>query len=319
MGSPEKTKSRSEGSNTAQAQTSAELQSLPKMQTAEDTQDLVEKEFIGFPDITADILNVLLYQGKNTIKEENLLAGPTEIIYQGAEKLRTQYEDLCRYDMADGKIHLMYLIANQSRTDGKMLLRKGGYTGGVYRGQYEGQMPEAFPVIELVLYWGKSKWKSSRDFHSLFRKKALSEAEWEYIDELKLHVFEMRHLPKKTRELFQSDMRIIADFLAEGESYCSDRKIRHKSALIKMIKVLSGDTDAGSVDQWLEGQGIREEDEVKVCELFDQYERRGRAQGEAKFARLLQILLDGGRNDDLKRAVADQHYRELLYIEVGLV
>ena len=137
------------------------------------------------------------------------------------------------------------------------------------REQYEGQMPGTFPVIELVLYWGGPRWKSSRSLGRLFRKKELSEEEWEYIDELKLHVFEMRHLPEETRCLFQSDMRIIADFLAEGESYRSDRKIRHKAALIKMIKVLSGDMDIGSVDKWMKEQRIREEDEVKVCELFD--------------------------------------------------
>ena len=29
-----------------------------------------------------------------------------------------------------------------------------GYTGGVYREQYEGKTKEIFPVVELVLYWG---------------------------------------------------------------------------------------------------------------------------------------------------------------------
>ncbi len=131
----------------------------------------------------------------------------------------------------------MYLVANQSRTDGKMLLRKAGYTGGVYRGQYEGKMPETFPVIEVVLYWGKARWEGSRTFQRLFRKKGISRDEWGYIDEMKLHVFEMRHLPVEVREHFQSDMRIIADFLAEGKGYRSDRKIVHKAALIKMVKV----------------------------------------------------------------------------------
>ena len=36
------------------------------------------------------------------------------------------------------------------------------------------------------------------------------------------------------------------------------------------------------IEDWLEEQGIREEDEVKVCELFDQYERKGRNEGEKK-------------------------------------
>ena len=84
----------------------------------------------------------------------------------------------------------------------------------------------------------------------------------------------------------------------------------------------------------MEEQEIREEDEVTVCELFDQYERRGRAEGRAegieegekrgiekgenRFAMLVQMLIDGGRNDDLRRAISDRSYRERLYMEVKL-
>ena len=47
----------------------------------------------------------------------------------------------------------------------------------------------------------------------------------------------------------------------------------HKAALIKMIRVLSGETDTDDVEEWLTNQGIREEDEISMCELFDQYNR----------------------------------------------
>ena len=284
----------------------------------EEKKDTVEKEFVSFPDIAADVINVLLYEGKKIADAKKLLAGPTETIYQGGEKLRSQYEDLCKYELVNGKINVMYLIANQSRTDGKMLLRKAGYTGGVYREQYENKTQNIFPVVEFVLYWGNHRWRSSRDIRRLFRKRKISDDTWKYIDELKLHVFEMRYLPEETRKLFQSDMRIVVDFLAEGEGYRSDRKIVHKAALIKMIKVLSGEMDTEDVEKWMEEQEIREEDEVTVCELFDQYERRGMERGENRFAMLAQMLMDSGRNDDLRRAISDRSYREQLYMEVKL-
>ncbi|MCM1125093.1 MAG: hypothetical protein NC429_01345 [Lachnospiraceae bacterium] len=124
----------------------------------------------------------------------------------------------------------------------------------------------------------------------------------------------------------------------EGNTYRSDRKIKHKSALIKMIKVLSGDMDIENIEQWVEEQGMKEEDEIMVCELFDQYERKGRAEGEVtgeargriagmaegkiagenRFAKLVQILMDAGRNDDLRRAATDQKYREWLYREADM-
>lgn len=264
------------------------------MQVTREKQDIVEKEFIGFPDIAADTINVLLYKGRQLTRAENLRAGPTETIYQTPPdqakeikgQIRNQFEDVCKYEMSDGHIRLMYLIANQTRTDGKMLLRKAGYTGGAYREQYAGKTQDIYPVIEFVLYWGAARWRSSRELHQFLRKKKphpdVPAEAWQYIDNLHLHVYEMRHLPEEVRELFQSDMRIVVDYLAEGRCYRSDRKIVHKAALIRMIKVLSGDGDIEDVEEWLERQQIREEDEITVCELFDQYERKGREEGEAR-------------------------------------
>lgn len=119
------------------------------MEGTKEKKDIIEKEFLSYPDIAADTINALLYQGKEVTDAGKLWAGPTETIYQGKEKLRNQYEDVCKYEMAGEQVRIMYLIANQSRTDGKILLRKAGYTGGIYREQYEQKMKNTFPVIEL--------------------------------------------------------------------------------------------------------------------------------------------------------------------------
>ena len=281
------------------------------MQVTREKQDIVEKEFVGFPDIAADTINVLLYKGRQLTRAEDLRAGPTETVYQvpsaqtrGAKgRIRNQFEDVCKYEMTDGHIRIMYLIANQTRTDGKMLLRKAGYTGGAYREQYEGKTQDIYPVIEFVLYWGDARWRSSRELHQHFRKKKpqadVPAAAWQYIDNLHLHVYEMRHLPEEVREMFQSDMRIVVDYLAEGMGYRSDRKIVHKAALIRMIKVLSGDGNTEDVEEWLERQQIREEDEITMCELFDQYERKGREEGEAAGRR------EGRKEGEARRLVTD--------------
>lgn len=36
-----------------------------QMEITDETKDIVEKDFVAFPDITADVINVLLYQGKH--------------------------------------------------------------------------------------------------------------------------------------------------------------------------------------------------------------------------------------------------------------
>ena len=76
---------------------------------------------------------------------------------------------------------------------------------------------------------------------------------------------------------------------------------RFISAVIKMIKVLSGEKlEDGEVEKWLEERQIKEEDEIIVCELFDQYERKGRAEGfsqgiiKARVEDILELLKDLG-------------------------
>ena len=76
-----------------------------------------------------------------------------------------------------------------------------------------------------------------------------------------------------------SDMRIVLDYLAEGNAYRSDRKVIHKEATIKMLRVLSGDKNVDDTEEILKALDIAEEDEISMCELFDQYTRRGISQG----------------------------------------
>ena len=150
------------------------------MQVTREKQDIVEKEFIGFPDIAADTINVLLYKGRQLTRAEDLRAGPTETVYQvpsaqtrGAKgRIRNQFEDVCKYEMTDGHIRIMYLIANQTRTDGKMLLRKAGYTGGAYREQYEGRHRISIRSSNLFFTGEMPDGEAAGSFISTFGKRS---------------------------------------------------------------------------------------------------------------------------------------------------
>ena len=59
----------------------------------------------------------------------------------------------------------------------------------------------------------------------------------------------------------------MEDYLAEGNAYRSDRKVIHKDDTEEILKALD----------------IAEEDEkISMCELFDQYTRRGISEKEAE-------------------------------------
>ena len=183
---------------------------------------------------------------------EEMLTAATESLYaDSTNTLHNQLEDVAKYHVTGGMPRALFLFANQTKVGKGMILRKAGYIGGEYRRQYEKQNHVLYPVIELVLYWGTTRWKGCCNLRQLIDggKGKIVETTWKYVDDMQLHVWEMRYLPKEIRERFHSDMRIVLDYLAEGNAYRSDRKVIHKEATIKMR------------------------------ELFDQYTRRGISRG----------------------------------------
>lgn len=64
-----------------------------------------------------------------------------------------------------------------------------------------------------------------------------------YVDNLRFYIYGMRQFPAKVRSLFHSDMRIVVDYLAEGECYRStEQKHLHVNEFLLMMHALSGDT-----------------------------------------------------------------------------
>lgn len=118
-----------------------------------ESKDVTQKNLESFPDVTANILNVFIYGGKQTVQAECLYSTPTETEYTApGSVLRNQLEDVSKYVMQDGKIRVQYLLANQSNIDSRMILRKAGYVGAVYREEYDGKVQNDFPVVSLQLY-----------------------------------------------------------------------------------------------------------------------------------------------------------------------
>jgi len=98
--------------------------------------DLTQKNLEQYPDVFADIINSLLYEGKQIILPATLQPAPTETVYPGDNTdLHNQFQDVSQYVMKNNIIKIQYTLENESKTDRKMLLRQAGYEGAVYRRQ----------------------------------------------------------------------------------------------------------------------------------------------------------------------------------------
>ena len=281
--------------------------------------DLSQKNLEHYPDVFADILNALLYGGRQFVRAEDLQPAPTETLYRSRKhQLRSQFHDVSKYETGHTGIKVQYTLENEMRCNRKMILRKAGYEGAVYREQYDGKIQETYPVIGTVLYWGKERWSASKSIHRFMRNGKISEEVMKYVDDIKLQVFDMRRLSKEVRSRFHSDMRIV-DYLAQGKDYVpTEQPIRHMEALLLMLSELSHDC---RYEQLL--QQLQKEDKVQggmtMCELLDKYEKRGIetgiATGEQLLASLMEQLFRDNRLADAQRVLTDVETRKRLYQE----
>lgn len=286
--------------------------------------DLTGKNFLLHRDVYADTLNALAYAGREMVRAEDLLPAPTESFYHaGRGKLSNQFSDTSMYEMKNGSIHVQYILENEVQAKYRTVLRKTGYEGALYRRQLDSD--DVYPIVSLLLYWGMSPWRQPVSIKELFKQSELDESTRKFITNGKLHIYSMAHLPKQVRNRFQSDMRIVVDYLAEKQNYKPTKhRIVHPESLLLMLQALTGDKRYLKILK-----SMTEEDkkgEMTMCELLDKYENRGIQkgikqgikQGEARYAALNEKLIKLGRMDDLCKAAGSKRYRSQLYKELAL-
>lgn len=250
--------------------------------------DITQKTLEGFPDVFADIINALLYQGKTVVSEENLIPYATESVYPAEKhKFNNLFQDISMLEQKNHLPLILYTIENQSSTDYRMTLRNAGYEGAFYRKAYAVKKP--YPYIGIVLNWGLRVWKGKTSIHDYFSKNRFSKQMLKYINNLRYPVFDMRHLPFEIRKQFHSDMRIIVDFLAEQDKdktkdcYTpTHQELKHPEEVLCMLKALTGDRRFVEIlkkFRELEEKQPNRKDRITMCILLDSYWNDGVSTG----------------------------------------
>ena len=246
--------------------------------------DLSEKLLEEYDDVFADIVNVLLFDGKREVKEEELAETGTESQYKADDSvLHAQERDVAKY-WKKGKIRLaLYGLENQTTIDSKMPMRILNYDGMSYRSQLLKDDNEVYPVITLVLYFGtKRKWKKPLSLYEVF---SVPEELKEYINDYKINVFNIAYLSEEQVNMFTSDFKIVADYFVQrrknnGKYKPSSDVIRHVDAILKFMAVFTGDQRYfnEAIQKKMQAGGIRTMDKV-IDDYIDLGVQRGIKQG----------------------------------------
>ena len=291
--------------------------------------DISEKYFIALNDVFADIFNVLVFGGKQLMTEDALSdQSPLSQYKADDELLHEQERDTFKLWRGHGVNLLLAGIENQTKPDKDMPFRIIGYDGAAYRSQLlkteekevDGKLKrvpvkERYPVLTIVLYFGKELWNYPKNLKECFAPPLAgdeaSEVLKEYIQDYRVHVFDIPRLTKEQVKMFRSDFRIVADYFANvyntDEYVPDDAVIVHVDEFLKLMKVLTGEKRFEEAAQTLtktEKEGLR------MCRIMDEREARG----EARMGKLVSILLSQNMVEEAKRVAEDKEEREKYYI-----
>ena len=247
------------------------------------TKDVTEKALEDYNDVFADIVNGLLFEGNEYVKVTDLEGATARSNYKAGDKIHQQERDVAKY-WKDGLIRIdMYGLENQTKVNADMPLRVISYDGAEYGKQVrDKERKERYPVITLVLYFGKGKWNGPKEL--LERVKVPNELK-PYVNNYKINVFEIGDLDLEQVERFKSDFRIIAEYFQhealKKEYRGSDLKLKHTEEVLDLLGALTNDERFEEMQKKM--KRIQEGgQEIMGSWVLDQAEKRGEERGEAR-------------------------------------
>lgn len=250
-------------------------------------QDMTEKVLESYNDVFADIVNVLLFNGKRLIGEDELSVDEPHSFYKANGVLHEQERDVSKLWQRENIRLAIVGLENQTKVDVDMPLRIINYDGASYRAQLlkevdkegKSKVPsDRYAVVTLVLYFGyKHHWNKPKNL--LGRIKVREELK-PYVNDYHVNVFEIAWLTDEQIAMFQSDFRIVADYFVQkrkNNNYVpSEKDFRHVDAVLKLLKTLTGDRRYETAVT-LEGRRP-----TNMCEVLDAIEKKGIEQGMEK-------------------------------------
>jgi len=219
--------------------------------------DIAERTFMSLEDVFADIFNVLVFQGEQVIKEEELEDGMTKSQYKADDDtLHEQERDTLKLWRRKRMNLILAGIENQTAPDRDMPFRIISYDGASYRSQLlkteekmvDGEVKrvpvkERYPVVTIVLYFGEKRWNYSTHLKDCFYPELPEDSEMmllnEYIQDYRAHVFDIPRLSPEVVKQFRSDFRMVAEYFTNvytnPEYKPEERIITHVDEFLKLL------------------------------------------------------------------------------------
>ena len=249
--------------------------------------DVAEKLLEDYNDVFADIVNTLLFDGKERVKEDSLEDSKINSAYKAEDgKLHEQERDVSKY-WKEGNTNLLVVgIENQTKAEKLMPARIIGYDGASYRSQLlksTGRLlkKKLTPVVTIVLYFGLTRWNQPKNLKGILDIPTGLE---DFVSDYKINVFEIAFLPEEKVNKFKSDFRLVAKYftnIRKNPYYlpADENEIKHVDAVLKFLSVMSGSEDIIEKITTKNGSEVTTMTGGPLSQLYYKGVREGREEG----------------------------------------
>lgn len=206
--------------------------------------DVSQKILESKNDVFADIVNGLCFNGKQIIKSDELQDFTGVTSYEDKKKYRSTQRDITKL-WKKGIINIACIgIENQISKDKTMPLRVIAYDGAQYKIQVNDKVKHYYPVVTLVLYFGKNKWRKPRRLFDLFDVPPELKP---FANDYKINLFDISHMTEREASVFKSDFWHVADYFSQihtTKNYIpSKAPLKHPEETFKLMSFLTGNED----------------------------------------------------------------------------
>ena len=229
--------------------------------------DILLKDYFT-PDIFADAINAILYDGKSVVTPERMRTIDTETQHveekDGDIKADVRFRDLAKIVEVGDAIYCLFAIEHQSVEDYTMPLRIMEYDVREYLRQVKnnkGIQTQIKPIITIVMYWKADKWNQPVSVKDMFDKNTVRWLEDNglggYIQDYRMHLFEPCAAKEEKLEKFKTELKDVIAYVKYSKS-TENYVFVDGNELLNMCEAFEG----------IKAEGI---EEGRKAELKDKY------------------------------------------------
>ena len=319
-------------------------------------------EYFKDPRRIVDLLNGIVFHGRQVITEDNLLEKNPVLhnIYREKNKV-VAIENTPDLSVAVTwkSLKFQFMIQIQTLEHYAMPVRLLHEKGTDYYNQWKKLQKEHkncddlkdgperlsgmkkvdrfYPVLQIVIYFGKKRWQAAFQMDDLTRTRVFPEELRKLFAEKPMLLFEVYHF--KNIEWFQTDLQQVCGFLqrtndkAALQEYVKENEAvfsRLEEDTFDLLTVMSGIRAMKLIKREVENVGGG----FDMCKAFDDMmrdskregrregrregKREGKREAEEQMSKLIQKLISAGRITDLQQASNNKKYRKKLMAELGI-